>query len=68
MAQADKISIQVIERRLSDASLVYDVHIGAPLIGTILLPCVTERDAHHLLDKIATAITAHTNITVDVWA
>lgn len=58
----DKLTIQVIERKLSDASLAYDVHMG-----NICLPAMTERDAHHLVDKIGTAIAAHTNIKVDVW-
>lgn len=58
-----KITIQVIERKLSDASLVYDVH----MTGGIVLPATTERDAHHLVDKLSTAIAAHTNEIVDVW-
>jgi hypothetical protein len=54
-----KIVSQIIERKLSDGSSVFDV-----AIGSLLLPAITEKDAAQLADKIEAAIEAHTNETV----
>ncbi len=52
------VPIHTIERQLSDGSLVYDVRIGG-----IVLTAVTERDANHLVDKLARAIDDHSTET-----
>ncbi len=56
-----EIAIHTIEHQLSDGSLAYDVRFGS-----LILPAVTERDAHHLVDKLARALEEHTNIDVQV--
>ena len=46
--------IHIIAQRLTDGSLVYDVHFNL-----LSLPAVTEKDAYALADKIAAAINDH---------
>lgn len=59
------IKIRVIEETLSDGSLAYNVRIG-----DIVLPAVSEQDSYDLVDKLESAIRAHTNEQLDSsqWA
>ena len=53
--------IHIVAERLTDGSLVYNVHFR-----DASLPAITEKDALALADKIAAAINDHSNDEADV--
>lgn len=60
------VRLSIHEQVLTDGSKVYDVLISNEHREVIRLPAFTERDAHDLLEKLETAIGAHTTEEVGV--
>lgn len=49
-------TIRIVEKILSDGSPVYDV-----VLNDMILPAITENDAHKLVDALRDAIHTYTN-------
>lgn len=56
----DNIKLKMSEHFLTDGSSVWDVDFGS-----VHLCAVTEKDARDLVEKLAAAVEAHTNDTVN---
>lgn len=59
------IIIKLLGRKLSDASVAWELQLSDGTDGVVALPAVTRDDAMFMAYKIEDAIAAHTNERVE---